>query len=325
MTVLFVDSFDHYAAADITKKWTSSSGSITGFLTGRTGLALKASSSFSAQKSVANSATLVMGFALNTPTLSGTFRFADGSSSQTQIVINADGSITAWRFTNQSLGSSAAGVITINNWYYIEFKTTFSNTGSFEVRVNGVNVLSGSSVDTTSTANNYANSLHIAPATSAFIDDLYLCDALGSTNNTFLGDVRVDALLPNGAGSNTDWTPSTGSNYTCVDETSISTTDYVSSSTVGHIDTYAFANLTSITGTILAVAVNNVVSKDDAGAKSIADVVKSSSTTSVGSNFTPSFGSWLVCQQIWETDPNTSAAWTESGVNAAEFGCKVTA
>jgi hypothetical protein len=27
--------------------------------------------------------------------------------------------------------------------------------------------------------------------------------------------------------------------------------------------------------------------------------------------------------QLYETDPNTSAAWTEAGVNAAEFGAEV--
>jgi hypothetical protein len=33
------------------------------------------------------------------------------------------------------------------------------------------------------------------------IDDLYVCDSTGSTNNTFLGDVRVDTVRPIGAGN----------------------------------------------------------------------------------------------------------------------------
>ena len=43
------------------------------------------------------------------------------------------------------------------------------------------------------------------------IDDLYICDGTGSApHNTFLGDCRVDTLLPTADGTAQQWTPSTG-------------------------------------------------------------------------------------------------------------------
>ena len=53
------------------------------------------------------------------------------------------------------------------------------------------------------------------------VDDLYVLDGTASTpaNNDFLGDVRVEGLDPNAAGSNAAWTPSAGANYACVNET----------------------------------------------------------------------------------------------------------
>src|SRR5437764_673985 len=44
----------------------------------------------------------------------------------------------------------------------------------------------------------------------AYLDDLYVCDATGTTNNTFLGDVRVHTLVPSGNGTDSGLTGSDG-------------------------------------------------------------------------------------------------------------------
>ena len=102
-------------------------------------------------------------------------------------------------------------------------------------------------------------------------DDLYVCDSAGSTNNGFLGDCRIDTIYPSGAGNYTQFTPSTGSNYTCVDETAPNTTDYVDGATVGDRDSYALGNLSALSSqTVYGVQVNAAILKDDAGSKSAA-------------------------------------------------------
>lgn len=215
---------------------------------------------------------------------------------------------------------------------YIELKATIhSSTGAYELRVNGVTWVSGTGANTQSTANATTNQILVGPAASLsaslsrYYDDLYICDTSGSTNNDFLGDCRVDTLLPNADGTYTDFTPNSGSNhYSRVAEGAPDTTTYVTSSTVDQKDTYAFQDLTAVTGTIKGIQVNNAALKDDAGARSIANVVRSGTTDAVGSTVALST-SQLIYSSVHETDPNTSAAWTESGVNSMQAGVKVAA
>lgn len=96
---------------------------------------------------------------------------------------------------------------------------------------------------------------------------------------------------------------------------------YNTDSTPGDVDLFSHPNLPA--GAQNISAVDNVVfaRKDDAGTRSIASQIKSSTTTSTGATVALST-SYTFIDQIAETDPNTSAAWTASGVNSALFGYK---
>lgn len=101
---------------------------------------------------------------------------------------------------------------------------------------------------------------------------------------------------------------------------------YVFDSVVGHEDLYGFAPLISVPNTIHAVCVKALLKNSAAGTRTVTLNTKSGATDSAGSNagITPAmtygwFGS------LWAVDPNTSAAWTGSGVNAATSGFKITA
>jgi hypothetical protein len=60
------------------------------------------------------------------------------------------------------------------------------------------------------------------------------------------------------------------------------------------------------------------------GTRQIAEVCRSGGTNYVGTTQTLG-SSYLMYRQIHETDPATSAAWTQTGLNSAEFGVKVVA
>jgi hypothetical protein len=154
----------------------------------------------------------------------------------------------------------------------------------------------------------------------SYIDDIYICNALGSVNNGFLGDVRVAPMLPSGAGSSTQWTPSVGSNYDNVNDTGTDST-YNSSSTSGQRDTYAVADAT-ISGTVAGIIVNSRMKKSDTGAASAKVAIKSGSTVAYGATRTLSTTATNYID-VWERDPNTSASWTQSGINALEIGAEV--
>jgi hypothetical protein len=127
--------------------------------------------------------------------------------------------------------------------------------------------------------------------------------------------------MPNGAGAHSAWTPNGATpNYACVDETTADgDTTYVSDSTPGDIDTYAFADVDA-SATVYGVQTNLYARKDDAGTRQIAPVVRQSGTDYVGTTVTLG-SSYSFYSQIYNQDP-TAADWTAAHVNADEFGVK---
>jgi hypothetical protein len=222
---------------------------------------------------------------------------------------------------------TSSALISIDTWYYIELKVYIHDTGgTYDVNLNGSNELSGSGVDTKYSGSAGANQVRVggyAFTRYPRFDDIYVCDNTGSIANDFLGDVRVEALLPNGAGNSSDFTASAGSNYQCVDETPPNWEDYVYDDTVGNHDTYTFDNMSTVEGDIYGVQSNMFAKKSSAGTRTVKTVIRSD-----GADYTPGSehtlgDSYVYYVDTFEDDPDTSAAWTIAGVNAAEFGPKV--
>jgi hypothetical protein len=256
--------------------------------------------------------------------------FYEGATLHTDVCLNTDLSISVRR-SSTALGTSAAGVIPGNGYAYVEFKCNIHDTtGSYDVRINNVSVLSGTNKDTRNGATGVINTVGINfPVINMYFDDFYVCDTAGSVNNDFLGDVRVDAYLPNGNGNSSQFVGSDAdstNNYLLVDDpTDIDDdTTYVESSTVSNKDTYAIADMSHVPSTIHGVQVCASAKKDDAGARTMAIVTRSGGTDYDSSAYSIST-SYLVYRNIRETDPNTSSAWSKTNLNSAEFGVKVSA
>ena len=333
MVCRIIEGFDSSTVTnDYIPKWTTEVITSIGTPYGRYGQGARFGASALLTKNLDNQATWIMGAAvrlseLPTGTSSGVFRVTDGVTHQAGIGINTLGQIFAYRSTIATvLGTPSAAIIIPLIWYYIEWRVTIGNTGSVVVRVNEAEVLNLPSVDTMSTTNAYANVVTLGPPPSGMenhVDDVYVFDTTGSTNNTFAGDVRVERIVPAGAGATTAWTPSTGSNYACVDEAPPNDdTDYVSSLTAGQTDTYAFGNLTTTSGTVFAVQASAQVRKDDAGTRTLALVARPGSTDRLGAT-QGATDAYLNIAELWNTNPDTSAAWTIAEVNASEFGVRL--
>jgi hypothetical protein len=340
MALLFFTGFDTYASADIGKEFTSVTG-FSGATPGinssggrRSGGALYAPNNSASGSSAlitlpGSYSTFVAGFAFNASQFLADKTFAlfkDAGTAQLELQMNSDGTIDVTR-NGTVLGTSAAAM-SANTYHYIEFKATIHDTtGSYELRLDGVNILSASNVDTKNTANASINSVtlgapsqNIGSLTTWKYDDFYVLDTTGSApNNNFLGDVRIDSIYPSADGNYTQWTPSTGStHYTLVDETVPNGTDYVSNGTTGNKDSYAMGDVPALTAqTIYGVKVKAAALKDDAGSRTLKVGARSSTTDSVSSAQAITT-SQLYYWHILETNPATSAAWTESAVNSME-------
>jgi hypothetical protein len=341
--LLFIDGFDHYVTADITKKWTAVSGTSPTIAAGgrRSGSSMRgAATVVTATKTLVASASWVVGFAFSYTALPGgavaILALLDAGTLQCDLRVNADGTLSVTRNGTALTSGTSVVSLSIAIYHYIEFKVTIADSisaGSCKVRVNGVDVITvATGQDLKSTANASANQVRLGTSGGGNtlgtwdIDDVYVCDQSGSTNNDFLGDVRIDTILPTSDGNYSQFTPSTGSShYVLVDETAPNTTDYNDGSGVGDRDSYGMGNLSALTSqTVYGVQVNAAILKDDAGAKSAATFVRSSSTNGDGASAALGTSQAYV-SQVFETDPNGSIAWTETTVNAMEAGVIVTA
>lgn len=211
---------------------------------------------------------------------------------------------------------NAAGV-----WKYIELKYS-PVSGACELRVDGSVVASGTMP---TQANIWEVRFPDLPANQSqlWTDDVYVVDTSGTTNNDYLGDVRVDLLLPTGDGTHSGMTPSTGTaHYALVDETAPNTTDYVSSSVAGTKDTYQFQDVSTNTAAIFGIAVTNYARKDAAGAGSLANIVRVGGAD-YAQPVTPLSASWTANENLVPLNPATNAPWTISAVNGTEFGIEV--
>lgn len=337
MSLLLIDGFDHYATGDITEKWNTKEGTcaISAGNGRRSSDALLITSQMEyVSFSTSERSTFIVGLAIKVtenPSSFATNLIAFRYVGYTQVVLllETDLSLSVARGSSSRLATSTSG-LQLGVWHYVEFKATIDNTsGSYTVRVDGTVVLSGTGADTQySSSSSVANSIAIGQSYAGFvefyIDDVYILNTDGSPND-FLGDCRVDYLLPGANGATNDFTASAGSNYQCVDDADPDDdSTYVSSSTVGHVDLYAFGDISHTPDTIHGVQVLMSAKADDAGDRSIAEVCRSGGTNYSGTSQTLGTD-YRYFRQILTTDPDTGSAWGKTGLNAAQFGVEIAA
>ncbi len=214
--------------------------------------------------------------------------------------------------------------ITLGVWYFIEFKVVCGAAGSYTLRVNGVSVLTASGVNTQAGTDAYHDRVRIlgGPYSNPCTDSLYICDGAGSQNNDLLGDLKVTAIFPSGAGDSAQWTSSGGSNYAMVNENPPDDdASYVEDTVTGHKDLYAYGGLSGL-GTINGVQITTDARLTDVGSFSLKTAAKTGGTESDDAGQAVTLTTWDAFRRIMETDPS-GAAWSQSSVNASQFGVVV--
>jgi hypothetical protein len=332
MALIFCDSFDHYQSADITRKWTALAFATIVAAAGRRSTACLrcTGGSQTVQKTVPAQTTYGVGVAIlrSTNVAAGTiFQFMEGSTVHVIIRAEPGGFVAAYRGNTSTLvDTDAFGTISriVQGQYcYMEAKVfVHDSTGTVEVRINGEIVLNLSSKDTANGGTPTINNIQLAGA--ADFDDLVIWDILTGNNDDFFGDVEIEHILPDGAGNATQWSTLVGAatHWQAVDESPAidDDTSYVETATNTHLDQFTYANLSSITGgsTVLGVQVNTQA-KVDSGSATIRAVARESAVDSNGSNVVLGTA-WLNALEMWETNPNGGGAWTDTIINASEFG-----
>jgi len=333
LALLLIEGFDQYASDGeiLAGGW---SGDVAGFSTAATGrngrgINVNASGSYLSRFITPSSATFVFGFAVE---------FVNSVAANTDVINLFDSSGTE-KITLRWLsggtfhldrGSTSLGSFSFTavmaTWYFIEIKVTLhDSTGAFEVWIDGDSKMSGSGVDTLNgTEASIANVRLVGNSIIDWrFDDIYFLDNTGSDNTDRLGDVRVETVSPNADGTTNDFTRISGSaNYEMVDDIADPDDDttYNHSSTASDKELYGFAALTGDVGTVFGVQVSVLARKEDPGARDLRLVARSSATEVQSGNKQVGTEYTRYINHIYENDPNGGIDWTETSVNAAEFG-----
>lgn len=335
MTLLFMDGFDHYTT--LSEKWDSViTGCSISAGNGRNGDGLFVDSGAShtyVAKSVNNLTTVIVGFAMKWASISASANYVlqveEPTFMHMQIRMDNTGVFSAWRAGSTNIGT-ASSAVSQNVWTYVEIKITIHDTaGEVTIKLDGTTtVLNLTNVDTRNSGTGIINSVKLGAASvgsDIYYDDVYICDTAGTLNNDFLGDVKVTTLYPNGNGNYSQWAGSDGNsvdNYLLVDEADANTSDYIQSSTVNQKDTFTYQDV-GVGATIKGVQICSYVKKSEAGNREVRHVTRVSATD-YNSTAQSLGSSYKVIRDIRETDPSTAVAWTEAGINGAEFGIELT-
>lgn len=343
--LLWIEGFEAFGSSPgsptgVTNKY-NTTGSTTNMtlIAGRVGgLALKphndTGGSSIAPPSFGNVASWVVGFGMrpgNALISTRLISWYDSSSEQFTLRMTSAGELAVYRGTTLIATSSGAVGIGVNSWCFIEVKLTIGNAGAYEVRLNGVNVLSDGSEDTQQTANAYAQTIRFwgtfdsSAGNQIAYDDIYIADQTAGEVDDFIGSHKVVTIYPDGDGAATDLTPTGGgSHYTQVDENPHDgDSTYVQSAVDQDEDLYDFQDV--VLSDIKGIQINAVCRETDATPFSLRLLCQSDMTLDTGSDISIGSTTYVTRHRILEADPDTTAAWTDTGISAAQFGIRVIA
>lgn len=250
------------------------------------------------------------------------------NNSLAHVRVTSNGAL-AVAVTGGSTYTTTTPVVSANGWYHIEVKYTHGTGAlcSFEVRVEGVTVLTQTNVAAT---NADVGQLKIdgqnVGATLGprfYIKDWVIWDSSGTYNDDFLGSVLVEGLSVTSDAS-LNWTPSSGAtgyeildNVPPVDTTYISAGDPPPSPYVGGMSNLP-ADVTSVKGLITYVRAAKSDGGDGSMQVGLISDPAGTPTTVLGADrpITVAQTYWM---DVFETDPETSAPWLPAAVDLAQI------
>ena len=230
---------------------------------------------------------------------------------------------------------SAGAVVAAGSWMRVEIKINFgtsTTTGSMEIRVNGATAITLTGQNYFSSAGGallrYYNDQGTGSPQARWFDDIVINDTTGTTGNTWLGDVRIDTLQPTADTAQADWTKNTGTNGAALIDDTLGTSDgdttYLSSNTVGNKSEFDVTNLASASVSVFALQMRVCAERSGLSARTFRSYLKSSTAVSNG----PTMQAFALTYAwnfggIVNADPNTSGAWNNTSVNAAQLGLEL--
>lgn len=270
--------------------------------------------------------TLICGFALWVDEADssdvGLIRFENASAEKITLALEATTSKLKVIVGTSNIATCATRIKSLC-WNYIEWKFTVGSNSPCEIKINGVTDYSGN-VDTQDGSATYYNLIRLYPkffGPSVQFDDLYICDGSTSNNNDFLGECKIETIYPESDNSCDFANLSTGTDhYALVDDKPLNlapAADYVYTDEPHNLDLLDYGSLSDI-DSVLALTIWTTANIEANTA--MTHYISSNGSTVNSGNITTPTGNVKTQHYFSLTDPDTSSAWTPSGVDAAIFG-----
>lgn len=220
--------------------------------------------------------------------------------------------------------------VTANTWRYLEIGFLLNSAGDgtdVTLRVDGSVVASGVGLSVGgSKVVTFGGVEFYSEGNVGATDDFYVCDSLGTENNGFLGDCRVETLDISAAGTHQEWDNVNGpSQYASVSGTDVTDANYIRSTGSSLRSTFVVNNLAVTPTSVLAVQVHNSAIREGGTNQKLAGAVRVGGTTHISPVGTlPRSDRYGPAPGIFEINPATGVAWTASDVNGIEAGPVIT-
>lgn len=220
-----------------------------------------------------------------------------------------------------TLIDTGTNVLSVDTTYLIEVRIKIADAGGIiQTKVNGILDIDFTG-DTKTDANTQFNQVRLGYGPSgewcyAYFDNFIMDDA------GWIGDTKIQALVPTGAGTTTGWTPSAGANWACVDEKPANDADYVSINANDVVDTYVAGNMVGTISAVKCVQIQSRAKTDGAPTPTNLKLVVRSGGTDYFSGDKTVPVAVKSLWNLWEANPADAGAWEEADVNAMEIGVK---
>ena len=376
MAMLFMDSFDHYDQSGsgtnpsgTTQKWDY----ILTTPTTNTGLArtgarcMRCNANQEMGKIIhatgSNSIAFTAGFAfmresgnaLSSNTTICCFK-SNSTTEQLSLCMTSTGllHVRQGSASGTLLSTSNAAPFSTGSYHYIEFKGVMTNgaAGSYEVRVDG-SAIAMDAANPRSSVNTAASAVgctifsietdNVFSSGSFLYDDLIVHDDQGGVNNGFLGDLKVNCVLPTVDGNWEVWDRSTGTDsWELVNDPQSSSpcpngdTDYISTTNTAANtrSSFTFTAISSVGGPKAVQCTTS--SKTDTGSATVNVFTRIGGTDYEGTGAVVGATTYTMLNDpatsivqgkrtIWDNSPATNTTWTLVELNGAEFGVRRTA
>jgi hypothetical protein len=193
----------------------------------------------------------------------------------------------------------------------------YAVAGQFSFYINGIlafNYVGDVTTDGITSLSYFRLSQAVAPSSSnsAPTGSEVYSEVIVSTSDTRAMSLATQA--PNGAGNSSTWTGS----YTQVNGNLASSNNPIYTTTAGQLEEFAVNSLPSGPFSVVSVVVKAEAATILNGPQNLQLAVRTGGSDFLSNTLSVSYA-WSAITFNWDVNPNTSAAWTQSDLNASGF------